>query len=91
MLAIDLSEEVLNQILFERPRKCEGEDHHRGILGHNPESPGAYYVITPCHGCKVVQCEGRVLHWKETGLLRCSTCKTWQRYEDCRFIPVDSL
>lgn len=76
---------------FEYTPACEGTHHQRGLSGHDPEAPGAYMVISPCCGPKVIQCEPRVRTMIAGGLLTCTGCGLQRFPEDYRFVPLDSL
>ena len=73
---------------FDRDLSCEGSHHPRGLSGHDSTAPGAYKVISPCCGPKIVQCEPRVLAMKASGVLYCGTCRTDHLTTEYEFIPL---
>lgn len=79
----------LEQLDFEHTIPCEGQDHYRGYLGHVISEPGAFYVIAPCCGPKLVYCKSRVAKILRDGLLSCHTCKRQHLTELFQFIPID--
>ena len=68
--------------------ECEGYDHHRGIHGHVPDSPGAFFVTAPCCGPKVVVCAPRVAAMRFNGLLTCHTCRREHLTEAYTILPI---
>lgn len=87
-VAVDLDIR-LNQLgHLEWEPTCQGETHNRGLHGHNPEQPAAYYVIAPCHGPRIMICNSRANYLRTRGLLKCSICKIETLIERWRFEPI---
>lgn len=68
---------------------CEGIHHPRGISGHDAAQPGAFMVISPCCGPKVIQCKARVDAMRTSGVLYCGVCQTEHLTSEYRFVPLD--
>ncbi|TFD74720.1 hypothetical protein [Cryobacterium fucosi] len=88
MVQPDIDEDVVVDLDFEPVIACEGRDHNRGMSGHIPDAPGAFMVISPCHGPKVIQCAPRVAAMRFSGLLHCSVCRMEHLVEEYRFLPI---
>ncbi|TFC11389.1 hypothetical protein E3O19_14100 [Cryobacterium algoritolerans] len=73
---------------FDTALPCEGTHHVRGLSGHSPTAPGAYMVISPCCGPKVVQCSPRVHAMRHSGVLYCGACRNEHLTSEYTFIPV---
>jgi hypothetical protein len=73
---------------FDADLPCEGSHHDRGLSGHNSTAPGAYYVISPCCGPKVVQCAPRVKAMKAGGVLYCGDCRSEHLTTEYTFDPL---
>lgn len=52
-----------------------------------PDKPGAFMVISPCCGPKVVQCSPRVMAMWDAGVLYCGACEGEHRTSEYSFIP----
>lgn len=91
MTSTVLETDVVELLDFVPSIPCEGADHSRGISGHIMEEPGAYMVISPCCGPKVIQCAPRVRYMHESGDLFCCSCATHHPTTDYTFIPLDTL
>ncbi|HAM26465.1 MAG TPA: hypothetical protein DCP11_07065 [Microbacteriaceae bacterium] len=72
---------------FDTNLPCEGAHHDRGLSGHVPEKPGAFMVISPCCGPKVVQCSPRVTAMRDAGVLYCGACEGEHLTSEYSFIP----
>lgn len=73
---------------FDSDLPCEGTHHGRGLSGHSPTAPGAYMVISPCCGPKVVQCSPRVHAMRDSGVLYCAACRSEHLTVEYTFIPL---
>lgn len=72
---------------FDSELPCEGVHHRRGLSGHVPDSPGAFMVISPCCGPKVIQCSPRVAAMQHSGVLYCGACQREHLTSEYSFIP----
>lgn len=70
---------------------CEGANHSRGLSGHVADAPGAFMVISPCCGPRVIQCAPRVAAMRFGGVLYCGTCDQEHLAEEYTFVPLDSI
>jgi hypothetical protein len=70
---------------------CEGAHHSRAINGHIEGAPGAFFVVSPCCGPKIVQCAGRVAAMRFNGVLFCATCDTEHLAELYQFVPIGEV
>ena len=75
---------------FESQLPCEGEHHGRGLSGHISTAPGAFMVISPCCGPKIVQCSPRVEAMRDSGVLYCGLCERDHPTSEYSFIPFGS-
>lgn len=75
---------------FDVPIPCEGTHHTRGISGHDPAAPGAYIVMAPCCGTRLIQCAPRVAEMKLQGDLTCVDCQIVHDSAKYRFIPISA-
>jgi hypothetical protein len=73
---------------FESHLACEGVHHDRGLSGHQPTEPGAFMVISPCCGPKVIQCRPRVAEMRASGVLYCGVCQTEHLTSEYTFLPL---
>jgi len=76
---------------FDTNLPCEGSHHHRSLSGHSAAEPGAFMVISPCCGPKVIQCSPRVSAMRASGVLYCGTCETEHLTSQYTFIPLDDV
>lgn len=88
LLDSDVGTESIILLDFEAYLACEGGHHTQGISGHDPEQQGAFLLVAPCCGPKVIQCTARVQYLKEKGLIYCTNCETENLVENYLFIPV---
>lgn len=88
---LDIEVSTIELLDFAPVIPCEGYNHPRGLSGHDPEAPGAYMVVSPCCGPKVIQCAGRVAFMKATGDLYCGSCSANHSTDEYTFIPLDTL
>lgn len=86
-----LEVESIELLDFDYSMPCEGANHTRGLSGHQPDAPGAFMVISPCCGPRVIQCAPRVAAMRFSGTLFCSICNTEHIVEEYTFVPLDSL
>ncbi|TFB51217.1 hypothetical protein [Cryobacterium tagatosivorans] len=82
-----LDSDTVSLLDFDSELPCEGAHHLRGLSGHAPEEAGAFMVISPCCGPKVVQCSARVSAMRSTGVLYCGACEYEHLTSDYSFIP----
>lgn len=80
---------TLEELDFKHIIPCEGGGHKRGILGHVASEPGAFYIVAPCCGPKIVCCRSRYDKLHVDGLLNCGTCGRQYLIERFKFIPID--
>lgn len=73
---------------FDSEFPCEGIHHGRGLSGHEPGAPGAYMLISPCCGPKVIQCSARVAAMRLAGVLYCSVCEHEHLTSEYDFIQL---
>lgn len=83
-----LDQELDSLLDFDSDLACEGSHHGRGLSGHHPTAPGAYMVISPCCGPKVVQCSPRVIAMRHSGVLYCGACRSEHLTVEYTFIPL---
>jgi len=74
---------------FDPALPCEGSHHHRSLSGHAATEPGAFMVISPCCGPKVIQCSPRVSAMQASGVLYCGTCESEHLTSQYTFVPVE--
>jgi hypothetical protein len=84
----DLEQETVILLDFESHLACEGVHHDRGLSGHQPTEPGAFMVISPCCGPKVIQCRPRVAEMRASGVLYCGVCQTEHLTSEYTFLPL---
>lgn len=68
---------------------CEGLDHSRGLHGHQVDAPGAFLLVAPCCGGRLVLCAPRVGYMRTSGLIWCTGCSTERVIEGYLFVPLD--
>jgi hypothetical protein len=88
LLDLDQEQELDALLDFDCDLACEGSHHGRGLSGHLSTAPGAYMVISPCCGPKVVQCSPRVIAMQRSGVLYCGACRSEHLTADYTFIPL---
>ena len=92
MIAPTVPDTELDERLdFEPVLPCEGLDHIRGISGHHIDAPGAFVLVAPCCGHRVVQCAPRIAHFRQVGLISCGRCSIQHPIERYLIIPIDSI
>lgn len=83
-----LDQETVILLDFDSHLACEGVHHERGLSGHQPTEPGAFMVISPCCGPKVIQCRSRVAEMRASGVLYCGVCQTEHLTSEYTFLPL---
>lgn len=90
-VGFDIEVSTIELLDFAPVIPCEGTNHPRGLSGHIPDTPGAYMVVSPCCGPKVIQCAGRVAFMRSGFGLFCGTCGVNHDTTEYTFIPLDTL
>lgn len=80
--------DAMSLLDFDSSLPCEGSHHHRSLSGHAADEPGAFMVISPCCGPKVIQCSSRVSAMQASGVLYCGTCESEHLTSEYTFVPV---
>lgn len=86
-----LESDTVSLLDFDSQLPCEGAHHPRGLSGHDPSESGAYMVISPCCGPKVVQCSARVTAMRSSGVLYCGACAHEHLTSEYSFIPFSDV
>lgn len=86
-LTTDLDLTTIEEL--DEPWQCQGENHKRGIMGHEPTAPAEWLLIAPCcTPMRILICEPRRKHIVAEGLLGCSECGTIHIIEHWHIEPI---
>lgn len=77
------------ELTEDHPPQCEGQNHHRGILGHDPAEAAGFWLIAPCHAEAIALCASRVTKLRRDGILTCGRCNESYVIERFRILPID--
>lgn len=68
--------------------QCEGLYHSRALQGHVPAQPASWYLIAPCHGARLMICDGRRAWLATRGTLQCTVCRVEWLIERWHVEPI---
>jgi hypothetical protein len=89
MIATDTDTDVLQDL--ELPVPCQGMEHSKGTSGHDPDAPGAFMVLSPCCGYRLIQCAPRVERLKTYDIIKCHKCGMDRSASKYLFIPWEGF